>query len=271
MDEITKDKFFKLKTSPGSHRKSFAHDSGIQDKKKDGSRTFSVSFDESIGPIYEKMTGNILNYSPMYNNYWHYIEDDDEYEEIKSWEQSQGTRVFLRDCLSISLAMDYNFEGKTSRTHIGTLEDQAKNVGDSEALRRLASLYVKTISELPFYSDTKLICAVPSKPGKPSSLPVEVAKIISGELGKEDVTEFFRCNGPWRSIKAEAIEKKWDVLEQADLKFERPLSGDAVVLIDDKYQSGVSLHFIARELQKAGAKEIFGLCAVKTLRDTDNQ
>jgi len=44
----------------------------------------------------------------------------------------------------------------------------------------------------------------------------------------------------------------------------------AVIVIDDKYQSGISIQFVASVLRAAGAGEIFGFCAVKTLRDTDN-
>lgn len=41
-------------------------------------------------------------------------------------------------------------------------------------------------------------------------------------------------------------------------------------MIDDLYQSGLTINYIAEELRAAGAHEVFGLAAVKTLRDDDN-
>lgn len=44
----------------------------------------------------------------------------------------------------------------------------------------------------------------------------------------------------------------------------------SVILIDDKYQSGTTINFVASILRGAGAGAIYGLCIVKTARDTDN-
>ncbi len=43
-----------------------------------------------------------------------------------------------------------------------------------------------------------------------------------------------------------------------------------IILIDDKYQSGITIQYIAMKLQQAGAHEVYGLSFVKTLRDKDN-
>jgi hypoxanthine phosphoribosyltransferase len=43
-----------------------------------------------------------------------------------------------------------------------------------------------------------------------------------------------------------------------------------IVVVDDLYQSGLTISYIAEELRQAGAKEVFGLAAVKTLRNDDN-
>jgi predicted amidophosphoribosyltransferase len=45
----------------------------------------------------------------------------------------------------------------------------------------------------------------------------------------------------------------------------------SVILIDDKYQSGMTIQFVASRLYDAGTAKVYGLCAVKTLRDMDNQ
>ncbi|MBF0334071.1 MAG: nickel-dependent hydrogenase large subunit, partial [Alphaproteobacteria bacterium] len=59
--------------------------------------------------------------------------------------------------------------------------------------------------------------------------------------------------------------------EAAGLTMVPSLTGaPAVILIDDKYQSGVTLQYVASRLYQAGARRVYGLCAVKTMRDTDN-
>ena len=84
----------------------------------------------------------------------------------------------------------------------------------------------------------------------------------------------FVFKGPKSSAKQFKIKKKWDVWEDAQVSFQKGralnVEGKTIVLIDDKYQSGTTIQYIAMKLQDAGAREVYGLCFVKTLRDTDN-
>jgi predicted amidophosphoribosyltransferase len=60
-------------------------------------------------------------------------------------------------------------------------------------------------------------------------------------------------------------------LEKTGIRLNAKLPKDSdVILIDDKYQSGTTMQFVAMKLQEAGARYIFGISLVKTLRDTDN-
>ena len=43
-----------------------------------------------------------------------------------------------------------------------------------------------------------------------------------------------------------------------------------VIIIDDLYQSGVSMWSYAKFLKSLGAKRVMGISAVKSLRDSDN-
>ena len=43
-----------------------------------------------------------------------------------------------------------------------------------------------------------------------------------------------------------------------------------IIIIDDLYQSGFTMWTVAQLLKKKGAKRVFGLACVKSLRDTDN-
>lgn len=262
---------------PKPRRRCFARDSGIQKKKKNGTKTFSVPFEETIRPIYEAMTKFRLNYNPNFQNYWHLINSDEELNRISEWETSQRDRVFLRDCLSLSLALGFNLEDNTSgkRTEIGELEYRAKNHRDRKAIEELGRRCIATITELPFYRDADIIAAVPPKPDKTFDLPTEMAKIISTHTGKSDITSYFSFGNVKGSVKEAPLEKKWAEWENADLSLNTAkiddLKDKKVILIDDKYQSGTTIQFVAMVLQKSGVSEIYGLCLVKTLRDTDNK
>ena len=59
--------------------------------------------------------------------------------------------------------------------------------------------------------------------------------------------------------------------ENAELSYKgADLRGAKVLLLDDNYQSGISLQYVAMILQKYGAYQVYGLSMTKTLRDRGN-
>ena len=67
--------------------------------------------------------------------------------------------------------------------------------------------------------------------------------------------------------------EKWDALAGVEFLTQdntATLQGKSIILVDDKYQSGITLQFVASRLLEKGASKVFGLCAVKTWRDDDN-
>ena len=285
MERITKNSVFAKHNSKESHRKCFSK-SGIKDKKKGRGKFFAISFAETIKPIFEKQTGLQLLKGQYYdsflkgryNNYYLMIKDDNELRIIQDWEKKQGKRIFLRDCLSLSIALDYNkFDPNTpDYTDLGSLENRAKKKRDREAISQLANEVTRAINDLPFYKDADLICSVPSQPDKGFDSPKEVTRLVRAKIGKQDVTDGFIFGGK----KAEAtkdilVDKKWENWENAQLSFKNNddcnVEGKTVILIDDKYQSGITIQYIAMKLQEAGAHQIYGLCFVKALRNDDNR
>jgi predicted amidophosphoribosyltransferase len=55
-----------------------------------------------------------------------------------------------------------------------------------------------------------------------------------------------------------------------NVSLSHPVSGYGVIVIDDLYQSGVTMWSYARLLKSAGAAEVLGLTCQKSIRDTDN-
>lgn len=182
----------------------------------------------------------------------------------------------MSDCLSLSVAIDSNLTDNTSGqyTRMGALEHNGKHNRDQNAINQLADTVSKVVQYLPYYKDADLICSVPARPDKDFDLPNSVTSLVSGKVGKQDVTGGFVLNGQKSSVKTSTFNEKWDVWEGAQVLFQNSpafnVNDKTVILIDDKYQSGITIQYIAMKLQQAGAHEVYGLSFVKTLRDTDN-
>lgn len=235
---------------------------------------FSVPFFETIGQIFQSDTSYELFQSKQYAGYWRSIQSETEFEEIQGWVRGQGTRHFLRDCLDLSMALDQNLVDNESGMHtqLGLWESLAKGQHHETAISRLVDCFVSAIRELPYYRGADLIAAVPPRPGKTYDLPSTLASRISGALNVIDITPRFSFSGQKGTVKTLSFEAKWLAWEQAGLAFSPQLENrPSIILIDDKYQSGISLQYVASKLRAAGAGDIYGLCAVKTLRDDDNQ
>jgi predicted amidophosphoribosyltransferase len=175
--------------------------------------------------------------------------------------------------MSSSLALDLNFEDNTSgqKTRIGTLEEKAKHHRDRDAIVELACLSVDTISAISFLSSCEFVLGVPAMPDKEFDVPRSLAECISGMTGKPDLTGEIYLKGKEKSAKAVELSEKWDFWEKCSFDYSGPdLIGKRIIVIDDKYQSGVTVQFWASKLIELGAKEVHGLSIVKTLRDTDN-
>lgn len=251
---------------PTTHSNSLRREAGANWVGK-----FSLPFYESAVPIFSEMTGYEM-VKTQYGNYFLSVKSDNDYEEIEQWIEDQGTRVFLRDALALSLALAENFVDDQNRSEVGALEYRAKYRHDMKAIEHIVAACVSTVRSLPFYRDADCICAVPPRPGKGFDLPSVIAERIAKELDVPDVTASAAWQGHKSSLKEIDVEGKWDQLEAARLRIDpRPIRGKTVLLIDDLYQSGTTIQFVAMKLQEAGARRIYGLSVVKSRRDTDNQ
>ena len=205
---------------------------------------------------------------------WRSISSDEEFDEINAWIKQQGDRVFLRDCLYTSIAMSHNFTDthEGSRTELGDLEYRAKRYHDAAAVEALAEHCINTITAIPLYRDADLVCATPPRPDKDFDLPSQAVSIVSTRLGKDDITGHFHFGAEKKSVKSAPLDNKWTSWEETQLTFGGiDITDKKVILIDDKYQSGTTIQYIAMKLQEAGAYQVYGLSMVKTMRDTDNQ
>jgi hypothetical protein len=267
--------YFKEQEAKHPGRRCFALNPDIHQTSADKTY-FRPPFAESIKLVFEADTGIQLRHGQEPDNWYCYL-DENQLLSVQNWQTLQGSRVFLRDCLSCSIALDHNFvpaSAPQSYTQIGQLEHDAKKYRDEAAIRQLVDLYCEEILGLPSYADASVISAVPARAGKDFDLPTILAARIAERFDLADVTPYFTYMGSKGQLKETKYEERWKRLEEAQLVMSpeaRPIIADrSTILIDDKYQSGVTANFVAMVLQQNGALDVFGLYAVKTWGDRDN-
>ena len=233
--------------------------------------SFNVPFGDGFQVVFPFDLFPNKNSSYHGDSYWRSIISETEFDEIHNWVDRQGERVFLRDCLYTSIALSHNFYDDEKRTEVGQLEYLAKQRQDPHSVNELAKCCANLIKDISIYKKADMICAIPPKPGKCFDLPSRIASIVSGMVSKEDITDKFLFDAEKGDIKSKSMDEKWNAWSDAAVKFSGDLTDKKIILIDDKYQSGTTIQFVAMKLQEAGAHHVLGLSIVKTMRDTDNQ
>lgn len=201
-------------------------------------------------------------------------------EQIRSWLAITSQYVGLRDCLTLSFALDYDKEGgdpNKPQTKIGKLRSRAKPYNSPvtsdtfTAADELIEACLEFLQSVICYDLVESVVAMPaSKPNKPFDLPCYIAKGIARGWGKTDLSDALRTVKQREPIKNIALKDKLQALENTIQVNPDSFKGKTVLLVDDLYQSGVSINYVAMLLLEAGAKDVFGLACEKTCRNDDN-
>ncbi|MBI4459698.1 MAG: hypothetical protein HY648_06540 [Acidobacteria bacterium] len=199
--------------------------------------------------------------------------------EAEKWIRTVGQYVAIRDCLALSFALDYRTEGgdpAKNKTQVGDLCRRAKPYGenaeyDKEAARELARLCSSFLREMTCYKFADCVVAMPpSRQKKPFDLPRYLAQKVASTLEKEHLSDNVRTVKGRRALKDLRLEDKLDELKGTVEVDEGAFQGKRVLIVDDLYQSGVSVNYVGMLLLEAGAKKIFGLACEKTSRNDAN-
>jgi hypothetical protein len=200
---------------------------------------------------------------------------------VRQWIDTVGQYVVMRDYLALSFALDYDREGGDpgkEQTEIGHLRLLAKPYGGQEAdaqtttaADQLVERCLAFLNKMTCYKSANCIVAMPpSDPTKEYNLPRYMAEQIAARLGLEDLSKHVRTIKARSSIKDVPRAQKLDTLLGTIEVAAGVFDGKHVLLIDDLYQSGISMNYCALLLLQAGAKKIFGLACEKTCRNDDN-
>lgn len=232
--------------------------------------TLNMPFEESIAKIFRNQTG-INYYQTRYGGFWAPMTSEEEYEKALEFKDKYSGTVFLRDTLDCSIALAVNIDNDDDRTEIGNLEYEAKFNNCKDSTDELISISSKFIQETVLYEKVKYICGIPaSKPGK-KNLPMKIAEGIANELRLTCLNDQLHWAKDKDGLKNLEFDEKWPLLEETGLKVGAEMKDKTIILVDDLYQSGQTMQFVAMKMKEAGAKRILGLAMVKSRNDNDNQ
>jgi hypothetical protein len=251
---------------------STTHKTSLSYKQGDGyiGKFASIPYTNTIYPIFYKMTGLEL-FPSKYGTHWRYIKDIEELNKIENFITELKDIIFLRDTLALSIALSINKDEQRNRTEVGELEFQAKSNDDENATRQLADRCMEICKKLPYYNDVTTFCAVPPSKNGERNLPNKIVSIIEDKFKINNISNKLCWNNTKKPLKDVYVNEKWSELENANLCVNGDLTDKIIILVDDLYQSGMTMQYVAMKLQQAGAGKIYGIALVKSWRNTDNQ
>lgn len=199
---------------------------------------------------------------------------------VDRWLDRHHGLVACRDLLAVSLAVDFDREDgdpAKPRTRIGDLRYVAKTYGRERtskvqrATEALASELAAVIERVEAYRAASILVAMPPHEPNPSHhLTAELVKRIAVATGFDDGSDVLATTRKRKAAKGLTLEEKFTALDGTFTIDARRVQGRAIVLLDDLYQSGISMNFVAMKLLAAGATHVLGLAAEKTCRNDAN-
>lgn len=292
MKKITRKSVFAEynKKKPGSEEKMprricFRYTSGL--REEEGKVEFSIPV-ESAKKVFESQTGLKLEHN-SHGDYVRCVAGEEEIATIQSWEKEQGRLFYLRDCLSLSIALNVNFVIVTDTeyspfrcTSDNTRVREAGFKWGSSLRDAFADKAADKIRNLPFYRDADMICSMPALQREGVDVPASIVLRLGKRVHKRIMIQGFLFGGERPSdenttcptVRDGEFEEEWSAWSKSGVsikvgdKFD--VRGKKIILVDAYYKTGVPMQYIAMLLQKAGAREVYGLSLLKTFISSED-
>ncbi len=179
--------------------------------------------------------------------------------------------VYLFDVLDRTFALDYHSvrtHNGVKRTEIGELTFHAKYRSSSDHAQKLVEHMVAFVGDQPSYACADYLLATPSSTPNRHSLPTILVEELSTRLGIANASNMVRKVRSTRPMKdlGTLQEKSENIRDAFEVVDKTALEGKVVIIVDDLYHSGATLHELATTLQNVGAN-VEGLVCTKTLND----
>lgn len=235
----------------------------------------TFKFKKSVGDIFELMTHIPLRkYFGVFGVYYgRYFKTKEEVAIAQSWVDQLEGMVFLNDTLDCSLALGmYKDNPTASATELGVLKEKSKLENCTISKQKILKSLLNRIKKLPLYNNVQYIAAVPRSTGKPECFSEFLANEIAKALGKQSLVPHIRWGNKTKKLRELPYEQKEATLEESNLQIDNTIAFNkgSVLLIDDLYQSGITMQHVAKKLRAKGAQTILGFAVVKSLSNDDN-
>lgn len=234
--------------------------------------------------------------------------DQIDVDKIKEWAEFAGNQCvwltpskhiaphFVGNEIDYCIAADFNFttDGAGNiggRSDLGEAERQLKyhfselNENQQEAYcAQMSEVLLKIIVLLPTQTNGKRVGFGLVQPPIVSPIPAQkdssgLAWVFAEHVAEQRGLQFMEPHllVPKPKMKELPISKKietWDSIYATPKAVDidpQTVKGRAVIVVDDLYQSGVTIWAYAKFLKGIGARRVYGLACVKSMKDTDNQ
>lgn len=228
-----------------------------------------IPFDNTIKKLFEDET-NLQIYKTKAGKFWCPIKSEDDYRKALKFKEKYAVTVFVRDNLDLSISLSEHMDNEGNRTQLGELEYQAKYNNSAKARIKISNQIIQFLENTPYYKDCRHICAIPSSKLGRVNLPMRITNRISLNSDFIDLSSELKWKTEKNQLKELSFEERWKELEETDIEVAIDKKIKSVILIDDLYQSGTTMQFVAMKLKEYGIKKIYGLTIVKARKDSDN-
>ncbi len=214
-----------------------------------------------------------------YVTYFQRISDED-LASVRAFVDGIRPYVVVKDLTASSMTLAFRAatgaSGDLEATEVGQLMRAAKPYNDipneehrraGTALARRLCALVKTVA---LYRDVDGFVAIPCAGSKRFSLPRGFAYELARRTGKANLSEAVTKSKVTPELKNLSLADKLEAILGSVTVDMAKVEGKSIVVVDDLYQSGLTINYVAEELRLAGARKVFGLAAVKTLSNDDN-
>ena len=238
---------------------------------------FKVAFKEVFNAIDHIPWGENKN-----NTFYTYLKDVEkrDIEKIEKYYSSIIGCIAIKDCLPISFAIDFDRENgdpEQEQTRIGKIRRKAKPYGSEvvnnehyRAADELAEKTIEFIRRVIFYNNLDAIIGMPpSNPDKEYTLTHYLAKKITGKIDFEDLSSLVNKDYRTPGAKSLPVDQKLDAIK-GSITVSKKVLHRKILLLDDLYQSGITMNYVAMLLLEKGAQKVYGLACEKTCTNDDN-
>ena len=193
---------------------------------------------------------------------------------------NKNIKEYFDDELDYCIASDFNIVYGESRTEIGEAEYQLKyNIEDLSVKERnqytniMMSKMLDNCKYIPFNNGLNwCVSPMPATEVGKTKLAWQMAEEISKKLRLSFIKPILSCEKP--QMKQLSIKEKiwtWEkIYYNNGVILDNQVRGKNVIVVDDLYQSGATMWEYAKFLKTLGARCVFGIVCVKSLRDSDN-